>query len=284
MAIHFAGGCGMAAAPVIGTASARGAFRLDHATVAGNATLFEGSLLETAAAASSVSLSGGTRLSLERGSRARLFGDRLILEQGETHLRHAQGFRLEALGLRVEPGPSASTGRISLEGARRLRVAALAGSLRVRNARGQLVANLPAGVTLAFEPQQDGNPQAVRLTGVLEDRGGHYLLTDEVTSVRVELVGAALSGEAGRRLEITGTLDPSVAPAPGASEVVRVTATRRLAGSPAAAAGQGGRAAAGGATMKTVTILGGVAAAAAVGGLAAAEALPGQGESGGVSR
>lgn len=283
VAMCVAGGASSAAVPVIGTASAKGSFRLDEATVAGNATLFEGSLIQTAAAASSVSLAGGTELKLAPGSRARLFADRLALEQGGAQVRTGKAFWLEALGLRVEPAGGASSGRVSLDGARRLRVAALAGSFRVLNARGQVVANLPAGVALAFEPQQGGDAQAVRLTGILEAEEGHYLLTDEVTSVRVEVVGANLAAETGRRIEITGRLDPTASPARGASQLVRVTATRRLPGVPAAAAGQGGKSVAGGIGMKTVAIIGGVAAGAAVGGLAAADAFTGQ-DDGGVSR
>ena len=272
-------GTGTAAAPAIGTASASGNFRLDRANVRDHATLFEGSLIETAGAASTVSLSSGARVSLEAASRGRIFGDRLVLEKGESRLDRATGFHLEALGLRVTPDRGASSGRVSFDGARRVRVAAITGSFRVLNAHGQLVANLPAGAVLAFEPQQ-GASGATRVTGVLEIRGGRYLITDEVTNVTVEIVGLNnAASEAGQRLELTGTLDAAATPAAGASEVIRVTQSRRLPA--AAAAGQGGKSA-GGITATTVTLIGGVAAAAVVGGLAATDALPGQG--GGLSR
>ena len=42
----------MAAAPVIGTVTAAGVFKVDNSGVRGNATLFEGSLVETAGARS----------------------------------------------------------------------------------------------------------------------------------------------------------------------------------------------------------------------------------------
>ena len=277
-------GIGMAAAPAIGTVIAGGAFRLDHADVNGNATLFEGSLLETAAAASTVSLASGARLSLEAASRGKLFGDRLVLEKGEARLDNGTGFHLEARGLRVQPERGATTGRVALEGARRVRVAALTGSFRILNAQGQLIANLPAGAALAFEPQQTSSA-ATRVTGVVESRNGRYLMTDEVTNVTVEVVGPNVAAEAGKRVEITGSLDTGATPATGASQVVRVSQVRRLPsnGPATAAAGQAGKAAAAGKiTAATVAIVGGVAAAAVVGGLAAADALPGQGD--GVSR
>jgi hypothetical protein len=275
-------GIGMAAAPAIGTVIASGSFRLDHLNVTGNATLFEGSLVETAASASAVALSSGARLSLEAASRGKLFGDRLVLEKGETRLDNGTGFHLEALGLRVQPERGATTGRVSLEGSRRVRVAALTGSFRILNAQGQLVANLPAGATLAFEPQS-GTSTATRVTGIVENHSGHFLMTDEVTNVTVEVVGVNLAEEAGQRVEITGTLDAGATPYAGASQVVRVSQKRRLGGGArTAAAGQGVKSSMAKATAATIAIVGGVAAAAVVGGLAASGSLPGQG--GGVSR
>lgn len=275
-------GIATAAAPVIGTVIAGGSFRLDHLNVTGNATLFEGSLLETSAAVSTVALSSGARVSLEAGSRGKVFGDRLILEKGETRLDNGTGFHIEALGLRVQPERGSATGRVALDGSRRVRVAALAGSFRILNAQGQLVANLAAGATLAFEPQQ-GASTTTQVTGVLESANGRYLVTDEVTKVRVEAVGPNLSAEIGRRVELSGTMDAAATPATGASQVVRVTQVRRLPSLPVtAAAGQGGGSSAGKSAVATVAIVGGVAAAAVLGGLAAAEKLPGQGD--GVSR
>ena len=65
-----------AAAPAIGTVIASGAFRLDHLNVTGNATLFEGSLLETGGAASTIALANGARLSLAAASRGTSRGRR----------------------------------------------------------------------------------------------------------------------------------------------------------------------------------------------------------------
>ena len=50
--------------PVIGTVVAPGSFRVDDATVTGNATLFEGATVETRLAVSNVDLSSGTHIAL----------------------------------------------------------------------------------------------------------------------------------------------------------------------------------------------------------------------------
>src|SRR5258706_7098847 len=93
-----------AAAPVIGTATAKGAFRVDQATVMGNATLFEGTVIETHAGLTSLVLPGRARVSLAPLSRGKLYGDRMILEKGEARLEQGAAFRLEARGLVIQPG------------------------------------------------------------------------------------------------------------------------------------------------------------------------------------
>ncbi len=278
----------LAASPVIGTVMTKGSFRVDNATVNGNATLFEGSTLETYDAASSVALSSGAKLWLAASSRGKLYGDRLVLEKGQTQLDQATAFRLEALGLTIQPERATSTGRVSVQGPARVEVAALTGGFRVLNSRGQLVANLAAGSALAFEPQAQASQ--TRVTGCLESRDGRYVVTDEVTNVAVEVAGAGLADEAGNRVELTGQMDPTATPLSGTSQLIRVSQVRRVArgcgnnGAAAAAAAAGGAAggaaAAGGISAATIAIVGGVAAGATLGGLAAADALPGQGSSG----
>jgi hypothetical protein len=270
----------MAAPPVIGTVLAKGGFHLDGSTVMGNGTLFEGSTLETQQAGSSIQLSSGARLSLGAASRGKLYGDHILLERGETRLENGTGFRLVALGLTIRPERGTSTGRVVLEGNTRVRVTAFTGSFRVLNIRGVLVANLAAGAALAFEPQAAG-ATSTRITGVLKQQDGHFMVTDEVTKVNVEVTGPDLAAQVGQRVEITGTMDSAATPVSGASQVIRVTQIRSLpkAGpGGTAAAGSGGGASAAGISVGVIAIVGGVAAAAVLGGLAAAGGLPGQGD------
>lgn len=281
------------AVPVIGTVAAKGAFRLDNATVTGNATLFEGATIETKAAASRMELASGARIFLGTDSKARFYGDHMILEKGDGRLEKAEGFRFEARGLTIQPETGNASARVALTGGARVELAALTGSFRVLNSRGLLVANVASGHALELEPQ--GPDTASKLTGTLRQVGGHYLLTDETTNVTVELAGAGLSKEVGSRIEITGQMDPTATPVTDASQFIRVSAMKHLgkgtaADSGAAAAGKGG--AAGGTaaghgialSATTVAIIGGVAAAATLGGLAAAGKLPGQGSPSTVSR
>jgi hypothetical protein len=202
---------------VIGRVVSGDAFRLNGDTVISNGTLLDGAVIETARTISSVQLSSGTRLSLSPASRARLYGDRMILEKGETHIENIVGFHLEALGLTIRSGGGSSSGRIGIEGTTRLRVSALTGTFRVWNARGVLVANVAPGSALAFEPQPAAAASATQITGTLTEQRGHFMLTDRVTRVTVEVTGPRLAAYVGQVVGVTGALNvaaKSVANAP----------------------------------------------------------------------
>lgn len=277
--------------PVIGTIVAAGSFRVDDATVTGNATLFEGATVETRLAVSNLDLSSGTHVALWPESKGRVFGDHLILEKGSGEMAKAAGFHMEARTLRIQPETGHASARVMLEGNTRVQVAALEGSLRVLNSRGLLIAALAPGTALDFQPP--ASPQAGsepwKMTGCLRVAAGHFLLTDDTTNVTAELEGDGLAAEGGNRVEITGALDPTGTPVSEATQVLRVSQVRRVGkGCPggkraAAAAGAGGGAAKGagggvlGLSVTTIAIIGGVAVAAAIGGLAATGSLPGQG-------
>ena len=287
----------IAAPPVIGTATADGAFRLNGDTVITDGTLTEGAVVETVRGNLWVRLTGGARLSLGAGSRGKLYGDHILLEKGETHLENGIGFHLEALGLTIRPDRGTSTGRIGMLGSKRVRVSALTGGFQVLNARGVLVANVAAGSALAFEPQAPAAAAVTHITGTLTEQSGHFLLTDQVTHVTVEVTGQGLQAQVGQVVQVTGTLNAAATPVAGATQVVAATSVQTVAaaGAGGAAGGAGGGAAAAGAGgaatgagigigVTTVAIVGGVAAAATLGGLAATGALPGQSSNATVSR
>ncbi|HEY4364064.1 MAG TPA: O-antigen ligase family protein [Bryobacteraceae bacterium] len=291
LALAFATLPAMAAASPIGTIVAKGSFRVDDATVAGNATLFEGATIETRQAATVLDLSAGPHLALNADSKGRVFGDHLVLEKGSGQMQKAAGFRMEAHGLTIRPETGDSSARVTLMANAKVQVVALAGSFRVLTSRGLLVAAMAPGAALEFEAQAaNAGSEPWKVTGCLRAISGHFLVTDDVTNVTVEVAGPGLDAEAGNRVEVTGALDPTGSPVSGATQFIRASRVRRASkggcvasGKGAAAAGAGGAAGkaagGGGFPVTTVAIIGGVAVAATVGGLAAADALPGQGSS-----
>jgi hypothetical protein len=276
--------------PVIGTVIGGGAFLLDNSVVSGNATLLEGTSIETRNASSSMRMSSGARVMLWPRSKGTFFTGRMVLEKGEGRLEGATAFQVAARGLTIGAAAENSSAKIVLAGGTRVQVTALAGSLHVRNPRGMLVANLAAGRALEFDPQ--ASDVSTRLSGCLVAKAGHFVLTDETTNVVVEVAGAGLQREAGNRVELAGATDVTSAPVPEASQLVRATSLRRLAkgcasgiGAVAAAPGEGGvshggggagAGAAGGHTVVLTTAIVGGVSAASLGSLAAAGMLPGQ--------
>jgi len=275
---------GMAAGPAVGLATAPGSFSIDHSRVAGNATLFEGSIVETWNTASELQLSTGARMQLAAESRGIIYRDRLVLEKGENQGNHP----VEALSLRIRLADAGSTARVSLSGRNLVQVAALNGAVKVANGNGVVLASLAAGSALSFEPQEAGAAAPSTLTGCLESAGGKLMLTDETSSVRFELLGGGLDRYAGSRVLVTGTVNP------GSEDMntVRVTSLRQLAkkcstksaaaaGAVAGGAATGGAAAGGaaaGAAVATKAIIAGVIVAGAAAGTAIAAVKTGDDE------
>jgi hypothetical protein len=278
---------GFAASPAIGLVVANGSFQLDHSRVWGSATLFDGNIVETSTSSSQLQLHNGVNLRLAAETRARVYESRMILEKGIGQLESTK-YRIEAASLRIEADKPGTMARVQLDGQKRVVVAARDGAVRVSNSDGVLIARLNSGREMSFEPQDSGAAAITKVSGILALKDGKFILIDRVTNVTMELQGAGLEAEVGNLVEITGTVDSAAPTVAGASQLIDVTAIKRLTkGARAAAAGAAGAAGAGAAgaaagglsTGAVVAIVGGIAAAGTLGGLAAAHDLPGQGSS-----
>ena len=278
---------GSAANAWIGVAKARGNFRVDDATVYRNSTIFDGSAVETGVVPAELQLAGGARLLLAPSSKSKVYGDRAVLEKGTAQLKGPGNYPVEARTLRiVQAGPD-STAQVILGKTNEVQVAALAGTVQVTNSQGLVVANLMPGSALTLNPQEGTPP--TRVTGLLRQEDGRFMLTDETTNVTVELQGVGLDQEVGNVVEVTGDAIPDASPVAGATQVIRVSALRQIVPPPGAtapvAAGAAAGAAGGGAaaataagastaaavgisTAATVAIVGGVAAVVTVSGMA----------------
>jgi hypothetical protein len=276
-------GCVVAAIagpPTIGTATSPGDFRVDGATVRGNSTIFDGNTVETASARSVLELNGA-QITLSPESRAKVYQDRTVLEQGTSVVR-ADKHLVEAGTLRISPTAKFSTVQIENKGARQVMVMARAGSAEVRNGSGLLVAKLDAGMAMMFDAAASGNG-AARVSGVLKKKeDGKFEVTDNTTHISYELQGDVnLSKYEGQTIEITGSSIP------GAGNEIHVTSVKSVknassttntgnsgsTGTTPSGTGAAGAAGAGAGThigAGTIAIIGGVAAGGTMGGLAAA--------------
>jgi hypothetical protein len=193
-----------------------------------NATVFDGSTIETGKTSSLVNLRNGSRVELGTLSRGRLFRDHLILERGGGEFRARSPFRVEALSLRITPSGGDSYGRISVVDGRTVEVAAVSGDLRVASVNGVVLANIAPGMALTFNPQ-DAAPGTTTVTGCLQKSGDHYLLTDDTSNVVFEVQGRDAAKMAGRRVQITGSAVAGATPAAGATQVIQSSSGTSLA-------------------------------------------------------
>jgi hypothetical protein len=204
----------------IGTASARGDMRVDSYVVKGNATLFEGTVVETGQATADLRLDKGTQITMSTSSRGTLYRDRLVLQHGKSMLSASSSFQLEANGLHVTPKMPNSLGVVSLKEGNAVEVAALNGSFGVTNDHGVLVANVPAGHAALFAMQVgDETPTAYSGVGMVSYSNGNYYLTDSISDT-YEITCRDLKRYVGKEVSLSGTVQTAATPVQGATSVV----------------------------------------------------------------
>jgi hypothetical protein len=267
----------MAAPPSIGVIRSDGDFRVDGSMVTGNATLFEGSTIQTAAAQSKIQLSSGAEIVLAPGSRAQVYQDRTVLQQGSQSIKNSQKHLIEAGTLRISPADTHTVADIVSQDSNHVSISAREGLVDVRNGAGVLVATVHPGLALAFTTQAGGASTATKMRGCLVKKGDRYLLTDTTATVTVELQGPDVAKNVGHQVEITGSMIPGITPAAPATQVVQVVTVDSVGIAcsvpvPGAVVLGGG----GMSTGVTVAIIAGVAAVGITVGLAAAGAFSGK--------
>ena len=246
----FTCGClvSVAASPSsVGFVVTSGQVEVDGAAVHGNATLFQGNLVQAGNATSDLMFPGGSNLLLQPDSAVKVYREYAVLQRGGAVERG--GRALVANGLKVSSLSPHGAVFIELQDRSHIKVAAQDGAAEVRNQTGGLVARLEPGRALSFAiqaPPQNSTPTPSRQTatpsaagqappsagvqltlhGILRKdhpgRYGHYLLTDVATNVTYELQGTGLDDLVGASVEVTGTTFDTAAAA-GASKVMSVS-------------------------------------------------------------
>jgi hypothetical protein len=195
----------MAGTVSIGTASARGNLRVDHYNVQGNATLFNGSVVETGQASADLRLSKGAQITLSANSRGTMYIDHAVLELGTTEIATSGSFQLLANGLRITPNMPNSRATISLKPGNTIEVASLAGGFGVTNDHGLPLANIRPGRVVSFAMQAGASPNEFSGVGLVSfENGTYYLTTDE--NVKYAITCRDVQKYVGNKVVITGTL------------------------------------------------------------------------------
>jgi hypothetical protein len=258
-------GVASAATPAIGVALSEGTILVNDAQTPGNATVFNGTTLQTQRASSQVRLKDGAQVRFDLDSRGTLFSDHVDLTQGTARI---SDYSANANGLSVRATGDASA-NVTMKG-KVVEIAALTGNVQVFNAAGINVANLLPGRALDLRPQDAGARAPSSLTGCPVKSGSNLLLTDETSNVTAQLRGG--NAKAGTRVQVTGTLVPNATAASPATQVIAVTSVKAVGGTCAgggaaggAAAGAAAGAGAGTAAGVSTGVIIGVTAAAAAG-------------------
>ena len=277
---------GTTQAGAIGLATTSGVFSVDNSQVQGNASLVNGSLVETTDNPSQVTLQGGARVDLATQSRSRIYSDHIVLERGSSKVR---GVPVVVNGLRIVPANHAVI-EVTTDSSKRFGVESTEGWATVLNAHGALIAEVPHGSAMSFVEQETGAGAPTQITGCIQKVRGtnSYVIRDETTNVIYEVQGPDVAANVGKNVQITGGLNTTGTPVTGASQLLSETA---LTPNPngkgckpdipaaAAAAGAGAAAVGGGLSVVTIAIIGGVAVAGIVGGLAASGTFSGSSSS-----
>jgi len=179
--------------------------RVDNYSVNGNATLFDGSVVETSKATANLRLNKGTEITMSTGSRGTLYSDHLVLQQGESEVAASNPFQLEANGLRVFPNEPNSHGVVSLKPGNTVEVASLNGSFGVTNGHGILLANVRPGRAVSFAMQAGANPATFSGVGLISVENGTYYLTTDA-NVRYVLSCKDFHKYAWDKVVVSGTV------------------------------------------------------------------------------
>ena len=206
----------------IGTASARGDMRVDSYMVKGNATLFDGSVVETGQATANLRLNKGTEITMATSSRGTLYRDRLVLQQGESQLAASSSYQIEANGLRVTASEPNSRVVVSMKPGKTVEVAALNGSFGVMNDHGILLANIRPGRTVSFAMQAGGSPTSFQGVGMVSYENGHYYLTT-AENVKYEITGKDLKEYVNKKVAVTGNLQVLATQSEGATSEITLS-------------------------------------------------------------
>lgn len=192
----------------IGTVSARGDMRVDNYRVNGNATLFDGSVVETDKATADLRLNKGAKITMSSASRGTFYSDHIVLQKGETELAASGSFQLQANGVRVTPNQPNSRAVVSLKQGNTVEVASLHGSFGVKSDHGVLLANVRPGRVVSFAMQAGAKPDEFYGVGLVSfENGTYYLTTDE--DVKYILTCKDSHRFVGDKVVVSGTIQPA---------------------------------------------------------------------------
>lgn len=216
--------------PAIGMATTNNdRLSLDHATVAGNATVFDGSTVQSGGYAR-IRLNNGTRVDFSAGSSAQVFEHATKLTSGSSEIQSPAAYEIDVNSLKVQPSGANSVARVSVENDKRVVVMALNAPVNVLNSNGMLVAKILPSSSMAFLPQAGAANGPFDQTGCILQKGDSAVLVDDSGKQVWELHGSNFNkGLVGNHARVVGVVDSgaTVTSGSGAQQVVAYSSIRQ---------------------------------------------------------
>ena len=190
---------------IVGTATVRGNMHVDGNQVTGDATLFDGSTVETAAASATLRMDQHSIIEMATGSRVIVHESYVTLEQGSIDIKPVCGFVVETNGVRVTPNSPNAHAMVS-NGS----VSSHSGEFFVLDSHGRILSRVRGGSAQSLGANQAQSAGAATYVGNLSILDRHPLLTllapDAHTTY--ELQGKDVDKIRGNLVEVDGTIDP----------------------------------------------------------------------------
>jgi len=118
-------------------------------TTTGSSAIAEGTQLETAAAASDVSLQNGVSLRLFPKSAGTVFSHHIVLEEGSLRAGHFNGYTINVGDLQIQASDIAAQAVVRMTN-KTIEVASVGGNLNV-TAGGAMLTRVASGTRMAFQ-------------------------------------------------------------------------------------------------------------------------------------
>jgi hypothetical protein len=202
--------------PAIGMATTNNdRLTLDHSVVSGNATVFDGSTIESGGY-SRIHLNNGTRVDFGAGSSGQVFQNATKLTSGMSEVQSPAGYEIDVNSLKVQPSEANSVARVRVESDKRVVVMALNAPVNVLDSQGLLVAKVLPSSSMAFMPQAGSANAPFDQTGCVLQKGTSAVLVPDDGKQVWELHGASFNkGLIGNHARVVGIVDASATPTAG---------------------------------------------------------------------
>jgi hypothetical protein len=180
--------------------------RIDGNQVTSDATLFDGSTIETTEASAMLHMNANADIMMTAGTRSTVHDGYVKLEQGKIDLKPACGFVVEANGVRITPSSLTSRAEITSSAS----VTVLSGEFLILDNQGRVLSRVHNRGSQSFDASHALPAGRATYAGTLSSLDLHSMLTlfGPDSNITYELQGRSAKKMQGKFVLVNGTIDP----------------------------------------------------------------------------